>query len=124
VCHQLLASEKDDSSDPEAQQAVRGVLEAIETLEGGVKKVDNEGKRIDAAILAVLTEYEEHRLRANIDAGLHLFRVRVQFDLMSIDKELEGLKDRARQLGEVITYLPTGEATSADVLELDLILAS
>lgn len=124
ACHQLLASEKDDSSDPEAQQAVRGVLEAIETLEGGVKKVDNEGKRIDAAILAVLTEYEEHRLRANIDAGLHLFRVRVQFDLMSIDKELEGLKDRARQLGEVITYLPTGEATSADVLELDLILAS
>ncbi len=43
---------------------------------------------------------------------------------MTIDKDLEALKDRARQLGEVITYLPTGESSSIDVLELDLLLAS
>src|SRR5690606_22757709 len=57
-------------------------------------------------------------------AGLRLYKVRAQFDLMTIDKDLEALKDRARKLGEVITYLPTGEATSIDILELDLILAS
>jgi len=122
VCHQLLASEKDDAA-PDVAADVQKVLDSIGALATTEEKPAEEAA-IDAGILAVLTEYEEHRLHANIDAGLRLFRVRVQFDLMTIDKELESLKDRARQLGEVITYLPTGEATSPDVLELDLVLAS
>lgn len=123
VSHQLLASEKDEA-EGDVAEGVQGVLDALNALNlGGPHSVKDAGQ-IDPGILAVLTEYEEHRLHANIDAGLRLFRVRVQFDLMTIDKELEALKDSARQLGEVITYLPTGEATSPDVLELDLILAS
>src|SRR5690606_9877039 len=42
----------------------------------------------------------------------------------SIDRDLEAIKTKAKPLGEVITYLPTGESTSADVIELDLLLAS
>lgn len=126
VCHQLLATEKEEEGvlDPLVEENVAKVLRSMELVLGGGlgKAVPQTG--VDPAILGVLTEYEEHRLRANLDAGLRLFRVRVQFDLMTIDKELEALKDRARQLGEVITYLPTGEATSPDVLELDLIFAS
>lgn len=126
VCHQLLATEKEEEGvlDPVVEENVAKVLSSMELLLGGGPGKARKHTGVDPAILGVLTEYEEHRLRANLDAGLSLYRVRVQFDLMTIDKELEALKDRARQLGEVITYLPTGEATSPDVLELDLIFAS
>ncbi len=79
---------------------------------------------LDPGLLAVLTEYEEHRLRANIDLQMQLYRLRVQFDLSTIDKVLEEMKERAKRHGEIITYLPTGEATSADTIELDLLMAS
>src|SRR5690606_11507912 len=126
VCHQLLASEKeeDGATDPLVEENVGRVLQSVRLVMTGSTARDATQRGVDPAILGVLTEYEEHRLRANLDAGLRLYRVRVQFDLMTIDKELEALKDQARQLGEVITYLPTGETTAADVLELDLIFAS
>jgi two-component system chemotaxis sensor kinase CheA len=75
-------------------------------------------------MLAVLTEYEEHRLRSNIEQNLKLYRLRVQFDLSTIDKALDDMKERAKRHGEIITYLPTGEATGVDAIELDLLLAS
>ena len=75
-------------------------------------------------MLAVLTEYEEHRLRANIEEGRRLYRLRVRFDLVTIDKALEEIKDRAKKFGEIITYLPTGDASSTDTIELDLLMAS
>ena len=55
---------------------------------------------------------------------MQLYRLRVQFDLATIDKVLEDMKERAKRHGEIITYLPTGEATSADTIELDLLMAS
>lgn len=78
----------------------------------------------DTSLLAVLTEYEEHRLRISVAAGLELFKVRVRFDLATIDKDLEEIKGKAKPLGEVITYLPTGEMATSDAIELDLLLAS
>jgi two-component system chemotaxis sensor kinase CheA len=48
----------------------------------------------------------------------------VRFDLATIDKGLEDVKQRLKKYGEIITYLPTGETTSADFMELDLLLAS
>ena len=79
---------------------------------------------LDPGLLGVLTEYEEHRLRTNIEQKLRLYRLRVQFDLSTIDKALEDMKGRAKQHGEIITYLPTGEAASPDAIELDLLMAS
>lgn len=79
---------------------------------------------IDPGILAVLTEYEEHRLRTNVQQGLGLFRLRVVFQLLTIDDELESLKARAKPHGEIITYLPTGHGADADSIELDILMAS
>lgn len=123
VGHQLLGNPARDD-DAELNSKVTRVVDEIAALATKAGKAEAASNVIDPAILGVLTEYEEHRLRANIDAGMRLFRIRVQFDLMTIDTELSSLKDSARQLGEVITYLPTGEATPPDVLELDLVLAS
>jgi two-component system, chemotaxis family, sensor kinase CheA len=79
---------------------------------------------LDASILGVLTEYEEHRLRTNVQAGLSLFRIRVQFSLSTIDSALEELKSRARPHGEIITYLPTGGGGDIESIELEILLAS
>ncbi len=79
---------------------------------------------LDPGMLAVLTEYEEHRLRTNIENGRGLYRLRVQFDLSTIDRALEEIKERAKRHGEIITYLPTGESASPDTIELDLLMAS
>jgi len=78
---------------------------------------------LDPGMLAVLTEYEEHRLHANLKEGLRLFRLRIRFDLATIDKSLELIKERAKTLGEIITYLPTGEASGPDTIDLDLLMA-
>jgi two-component system, chemotaxis family, sensor kinase CheA len=79
---------------------------------------------LDAQVLSVLTEYEEHRLRESIKSGRTLFRVHAAFDLMSIDKGLEELKVRLKPCGEVITYLPSAESADDNKIELDVILAS
>jgi len=79
---------------------------------------------IDPSLLAVLTEYEEHRLRTNIAQGLGLYRLRVQFQLATIDQALDELKAKAKPHGEIITYLPTGEGADADSIELDILMAS
>lgn len=93
------------------------------TRVSAVPQTVSESHEIEASLLAVLTEYEEHRLRTAMAQGLNLFKVRVTFELETIDTELEALKAKAKPLGEVITYLPTGESTSIDKIGLDLLIA-
>jgi two-component system chemotaxis sensor kinase CheA len=89
---------------------------------GGTTAVAN--YELDAALLGVLTEYEEHRLRTNIQQGLGLFRIRVRFSLATIDTALDELKAKARPHGEIITYLPTGTSSDIDTIELEILMAS
>jgi len=115
------------SSDP--QQEHRGVQEILDRLEKlapatATESGDLDNYEIDQGLLAVLTEYEEHRLLVSVKQGLELYLVRVQFELVTLDKALTEIKDRAKPLGEVITYLPAGEAASPELIELDLLLAS
>ncbi len=79
---------------------------------------------LDTGVLSVLTEYEEHRLRTNIDQGVPLYRVRVRYALTSIDTDLEDLKSRAKPIAEIITYLPSMEGGDDDSIELEVLLAS
>ncbi len=124
VYHQILAAEKTGQDDPlvalEALQNQLAALSGASSSGGGA----NGEYDLDPGMLAVLTEYEEHRLRVNIEQGLNLFRLRIQFDLNTIDKALEDIKDRAKLHGEIITYLPTGETGAGDTIELDLLMAA
>jgi two-component system chemotaxis sensor kinase CheA len=79
---------------------------------------------LDPALMGVLTEYEEHRLRTNVQQGLGLYRVRVRFSLATIDSALDDLKAKARPHGEIITYLPTGSGSDIDTIELEILMAS
>ena len=60
---------------------------------------------LDPGLLAVLTEYEEHRLRTNIEQGQRLYRLRVQFQLATIDAALDDLK-LTRQAARRDHHLP------------------
>ncbi|HEX7671850.1 MAG TPA: Hpt domain-containing protein, partial [Polyangiaceae bacterium] len=119
-----LAAERSRSDDPLPQ--LDALLDEVSHLGSLGPSVVSPLARfdLDPAMLAVLTEYEEHRLRSCVDQGLLLYRVRVDFALATIDKALEDIKRRAKEHGEVITYLPTGTSTSIDSIELDLLLAS
>ncbi len=79
---------------------------------------------LDTGVLSVLTEYEEHRLRTNIEQGVPLYRLRVRFSLTSIDSDLEELKARAKPIAEIITYLPSMEGGDDDAIDLEVLLAS
>jgi two-component system chemotaxis sensor kinase CheA len=79
---------------------------------------------IDPGVLAVLTEYEEHRLRTNVEQGVPLFRLSIRLSLASIDTALETLKSTAKPLGEIITYLPSMGESDGDAIDLEVLLAS
>ena len=79
---------------------------------------------LDPNILSVLTEYEEHRLRTNVKDGVGIYRLQVRFALTSIDTDLDELKERAKSVAEIITYLPSLESDQDDAIELEVILAS
>jgi len=119
----LLQSEKEGTEAPggEVDELVRSVRRA--TGGGGAPSPFGQYD-LDPGLLAVLTEYEEHRLRSNIAQGLSLFRLRVVFALATIDQALDDLKSLAKPLGEIITYLPTGSGADADSIELDILIAS
>jgi len=75
-------------------------------------------------VRAILTEYEEHRLRANLEKGIGLFRVRVSFDLATFDRELSALSARLKRHGEVVSTLPSSDARDPAALAFELLFAS
>ncbi|APR80976.1 Signal transduction histidine kinase CheA [Minicystis rosea] len=119
----ILQAEKEgrDQAIPEVDELVRDLHRGT----GGQSSASPAGQyELDPSLLAVLTEYEEHRLRTNIAQGLRLYRLRVQFQLATIDQALDDLKAAAKPHGEIITYLPTGAGADADSIELDILMAS
>ncbi len=119
----LLIAEKEGKAEPNPD-----LEELLASLKGDKKPearhADFEEVDIDPSIFAVLTEYEEHRLRVNVQSGTPILRLRVSFGLATIDESLDKLKSAAKPHGEIITYLPTGAGADADSIELDILLAS
>ncbi|MFA9410914.1 MAG: chemotaxis protein CheA, partial [Deltaproteobacteria bacterium] len=121
----LLALE--DPQSPEEEPGVQAYIAAVRSI-GAAPEADDgdplDKYAIEAAVLSVLTEYEEHRLRACIREGLQLYRLRAAFDLTAIDDSIEALRDVARDDAEIITYLPSMEGGNEDTIELVVLLAS
>jgi two-component system chemotaxis sensor kinase CheA len=121
----LLALE--DPQSPEEEPGVQAYIADIRSI--GTEPEVEEGDPLDKyaiepAVLSVLTEYEEHRLRACIREGLRLYRLRAAFDLTAIDDSIDTLRDVARDDAEIITYLPSMEGGNEDTIELVVLLAS
>jgi two-component system, chemotaxis family, sensor kinase CheA len=78
----------------------------------------------DPVILSVLTEYEEHRLRAQLERGHTVYRFRLRLPLDVLDTTFEELKRRISGMAEVISYLPSLDSQGDDALDVELLLAS
>jgi len=83
-----------------------------------------DGVGLGPEIRAVLTEYEEHRLRSNVGKGIPLLRVKVSFDLGAFDRELSALSTRLKRLGEVVSTLPSHDVTDPEAIGFDLLFFS
>ena len=121
----LLALE--DPQSPAEEASVQAYIAAIRSI--GVSSEVEDGDpldkyEIDPAVLSVLTEYEEHRLRACIREGLRLYRLRAAFELSAIDDSIERLRDDTQDDAEIITYLPSMEGGNEDEIELVVLIAS
>jgi two-component system chemotaxis sensor kinase CheA len=121
VYGRALAAERVDAPPPTAD--LEGVLRQL-GARAAPAPAPAASYDLDPGLLAVLTEYEEHRLRTCLGEGKALLRLRVELDLSAIDGALEDLKQRAKGRAEIITYLPTGAGASEDAIELDVLLAS
>jgi two-component system, chemotaxis family, sensor kinase CheA len=75
-------------------------------------------------IRRLLTEYEEHRLGAALRKGLALYRVRVAFELSAFDQDLAALAGRLKDLGEVISTLPSADMKDPATIAFELLLAT
>ncbi len=121
----LLALE--DPESPAEEPGVQAYIAAIHSI-GTEPETDEsdplEKYAIEPAVLSVLTEYEEHRLRSCIREGLRLYRLRAAFDLTAIDDSIETLREAARDDAEIITYLPSMEGGNEDTIELVVLIAS
>jgi len=73
---------------------------------------------------SVLTEYEEHRLRANLERGAALYRARVAFPLERFDTDLEELKRSLKGVGEIVATLPSPVPVEPSAIGFDLLLGS
>jgi two-component system chemotaxis sensor kinase CheA len=118
----LLGGVQGDNSDVDLSRYAQSIERVSASRQTGGKPL--EAYAIDPGVLAVLTEYEEHRLRTNVEQGVPLYRLMVRFSLTSIDTALEDMKARAKPLAEIITYLPSMGEADGDSIDLDVLLAS
>jgi two-component system, chemotaxis family, sensor kinase CheA len=120
----LLSEAKEGEEEPAVDLAgyARSIEKVASTKEEPALGLD--AYDLDANVLSVLTEYEEHRLRTNIEQGVQLYRLQVRFPLASIDTALEELKQKSKPMAEIITYLPSMGGGDTDSIDLDVLLAS
>ena len=121
----LLAQQGQELSD--RGQALEAYLARLKTSVGGGSADELnplEVYELDSNVLAVLTEYEEHRLVRSIRDGLGLFRLKARFELSVIDEAIDDLKEVVRPSTEIITYLPTIDGNDPDAIELEVLMAS
>lgn len=79
---------------------------------------------IDDSILNVLSEYEEHRLKANIKNGTGIYLLRAIFELSTFDTSLEELTKKIKSQGELISTLPTSSDVPGGSIGFNLMFAT
>lgn len=79
---------------------------------------------IDDSILRVLSEYEEHRLKANLKGGSGIYLLKAILDLSTFDTSLEELTQKIKSIGELISTLPVSENVPDGFIGFNLMFSS
>ena len=111
-----LIGEVEDPSE-ETQQRVPDLLARMSVAADATAPTpDLPALELDASVLRALTEYEEHRLRENIQRGRNILLVDTTFEIVHFEERLAELSGALREVGEVISTLPSpGEAPESQI---------
>jgi two-component system, chemotaxis family, sensor kinase CheA len=71
----------------------------------------------------LLTEYEEHRINENLNAGRSFFAIIVQFEISNLDTQYRALTSKLESTGELVTTLPE-TASEPTLVSFKLIFAT
>ncbi|UCE79688.1 MAG: chemotaxis protein CheA [Nitrospiraceae bacterium] len=106
---------------------VSGYLKDIESFrtqkEGDEKRV-GAAESIDTSIRKVLSEYEEHRLNANIQSGKGIYLAKLIFGMDTFDTALEAVTKVIKTRGELISTLPTSSDVPEGSIGFNLMFSS
>ena len=105
ILRSAIDSIKEDQESDLTQQ-INDIKTFRSSLQESGSEVNLQGL-IDDAILKVLSEYEEHRLKTNIKSGNSIYLLTAVFELSTFDSSLEELTSKIKTLGELISTLPT-----------------
>lgn len=94
-----------------------------ESLKGKSGPATVEGV-MDESILKVLSEYEEHRLKANIKEGKTIYLAKAVFPLEVFDTSLAELTKIIKTRGELISTLPTSTNVPDGFIGFNLMFGS
>ena len=94
-----------------------------ESLKGKSGPATVEGV-MDESILKVLSEYEEHRLKANIKEGKTIYLAKAVFPLEVFDTSLAELTKVIKTKGELISTLPTSTNVPDGFIGFNLMFGS
>jgi len=75
-------------------------------------------------VLSSMTEYEEHRLLENVKKGRRIYSIRVSLLLTSFDSELMELTEQLKQVGEVISTLPSAASSLEGGIDFEILFGS
>lgn len=123
----ILRSLVEGVSDEQANDDVAAYLTDIENFRSGQKGQGAAAAAesvIDPAIMRVLSEYEEHRLKANIKDGKGVYLAKAVFSLDIFDKALESMTKVIKTLGELISTLPTSSNVPDGSIGFNLMFGS
>ncbi|MEN8183188.1 MAG: chemotaxis protein CheA [Myxococcota bacterium] len=79
---------------------------------------------VDESMLRALTEYEEHRLQENLRRGRRIHLVEACFEITSFDEGLQELSGAIREVGEVLSTLPSPGDTPESQIRFSILVAA
>jgi two-component system, chemotaxis family, sensor kinase CheA len=75
-------------------------------------------------VLSSMTEYEEHRLLENVKKGRRIYSIRVSLLMATFDSELMELTELLKQVGEVISTLPSASGGLESGIDFEILFGS
>lgn len=120
-----LVRETSEKGEPQAD--IQPMIQRIHSLakgQGGAAAGDWKSTiTLEPEVLSTLSEYEEFRLKENVENRVPLFSVVVSYGFDDFDVRLRALTDAVGQEGEVVSTLPVVGGGAADKITFRLLIA-
>ena len=110
-----VGGEGEDAATAEAMAELVGRIEGW-TSAPAEEPDDLAGLDLPDTLMRALTEYEEHRLRENVNRGRGIFVIDVDFEIANFEEGLAQTSSAIREAGEVLSTLPSpGDAPDSHI---------